>query len=222
MKDQMINRRSFIQKTSVITSSAGMLTLLSQTSEARPYAGNEDNVHIIGPKEGFSTHIGTMLSMMTWMRTTMLRSVAGLTTEQLDYLHDEKSNTIGAMLMHLAATETFYRIHTIENVPWGDWSEAIKSKWDVPMSLGEPARKSIKGNNLDYYINMLNETREKTIAEFRKKDDQWLMQVDPRFFGGKPTNNYCKWFHVCEHESNHNGQIKWIKGRLPGAKEAKE
>ena len=32
-----------------------------------------------------------------------------------------------------------------------------------------------------------------------------------------PTNNYCKWFHVCEHEANHNGQIKFLKGRVPGA-----
>jgi uncharacterized damage-inducible protein DinB len=221
MKTNTINRRNFIQKTSLITSSVGMLSFFNETADAKPIAA-EDNIHIIGPKEGFSTHIGTMLSMMTWMRQTMLRSVTGLTKEQLDYLHDEKSNTIGAMLMHLAATETFYRIHTIENVPWGDWSADAKSKWDVPMRLGEDARKSIKGNNLDYYISALNETREKTTAEFRKKDDQWLMQIDPRFFGGKPTNNYCKWFHVCEHESNHNGQIKWIKGRLPGAKEAKE
>ena len=43
------------------------------------------------------------------------------------------------------------------------------------------------------------------------------MAIDKTWPWG-PTNNYCKWFHVCEHESNHNGQIKWIKSRLPGAK----
>jgi hypothetical protein len=47
-----------------------------------------------------------------------------------------------------------------------------------------------------------------------KRDDAWLMQVDPDS-GNEPINNYCKWFHVCEHESNHNGQIKWLKARLP-------
>jgi hypothetical protein len=30
-----------------------------------------------------------------------------------------------------------------------------------------------------------------------------------------PTNDYCKWFHVCEHESNDDAQIKWIRNRLP-------
>ena len=28
----------------------------------------------------------------------------------------------------------------------------------------------------------------------------------------------CKWFHVCEHESHHAGQIDMLKKRLPGAK----
>jgi hypothetical protein len=66
-------------------------------------------------------------------------------------------------------------------------------------------------------LNTLKEVRENTIKEFKKRDDKWLFSVDESWPWG-PTNNYCKWFHVCEHESNHNGQIKWIKGRLPGAK----
>ena len=41
------------------------------------------------------------------------------------------------------------------------------------------------------------------------------MKVDPDWPWG-PTNNFCKWFHVCEHESNHNGQIKWIEGPIAG------
>ena len=54
------------------------------------------------------------------------------------------------------------------------------------------------------------------LAEFKKRDDKWFAEVDPSFFGRKPTNNYCKWFHVCEHEANHRGQITLVKKRLPG------
>ena len=86
---------------------------------------------------------------------------------------------------------------------------------------GEAARKGIKGNTLDYYLNILRETRESTLAEFRKRDDAWLMAVD-KTWGWGPTNNYCKWFHVTEHEANHNGQIKLLKSRIPGAKPASE
>jgi uncharacterized damage-inducible protein DinB len=80
--------------------------------------------------------------------------------------------------------------------------------------LGDLGRKKIKGNKLDYYLEILKEVRAHTLAELGKRDDAWLMQVDRD--GGSPTNNYCKWFHVCEHESHHNGQITWLKGRLPG------
>jgi uncharacterized damage-inducible protein DinB len=176
----------------------------------------DDGINVIGPKEGFSPQVGTLVSMMNWMRMVVLGSVQRMTVEQLDYLHDAKSNTIGAMLLHLAATERYYQLHTFEGKQWGSWDESIKKQWDVPMGLGEGARKTIKGNHIDYYLNALQEVRKKTIEEFKKRDDKWLMTVD-KGWGWGPTNNYCKWFHVCEHESNHNGQIKWIKSRLPGA-----
>jgi uncharacterized damage-inducible protein DinB len=177
--------------------------------------GTNDNINQIGPKEGFAPQVGTLVSMMDWMRMVVLRSVCNMTTAQLDYLHDPKSNTIGAMLLHLAATERYYQLHTFEGKKWGAWSEAEKKQWDTAMSLGDAARNEIRGNGLDYYLNRLKEVREHTIRELKKRDDKWLLAVDREWSWG-PTNNYCKWFHVCEHESNHNGQIKWIKSRLPG------
>ncbi|MBS1597080.1 MAG: DUF664 domain-containing protein [Bacteroidetes bacterium] len=212
------NRRSFIA-TSMTTLTG--LALFAQSGFAHETTADDD-IHIIGPKSGYAPQIGTLVSMMTWMRVTVLRSVEKLNQEQLDFLFDPHSNTIGAMLMHLAATETFYQTNTfIDGFPQ-DYTEADKKIWDIPMNLGEPARKSIKGHDLKYYTDMLSQVREKTLAEFRKRDDAWLMKVDPKFFAGKPTNNYCKWFHVCEHESNHNGQIKWIAKRLPGVKPGDE
>jgi hypothetical protein len=121
------------------------------------------------------------------------------------------------MLFHLAATERYYQIHTFEGKKWGDWNEQDKRRFDIAMSLGEEARKTIKGNSLDFYLSTLKEVRENTVSEFRKRDDTWLFSVDENWPWG-PTNNYCKWFHVCEHESNHNGQMKYIKSRLPKGK----
>lgn len=209
------SRRNFIRNTVLLTTGLGTLPLFQPEASAKPFAP-EEGLHIIGPKEGFSPQVGTLVSMMTWMRATVLRSVSKLSTPELDHLLDANANSIGAMLLHLAATETFYQANTFEGR--GDFNDAEKKQFGAAMGLGDQGRKMIKEHDLNYYLDQLKTVREKTLTEFRKRDDQWLMSVDPKFFSDQPTNNYCKWFHVAEHESNHNGQIKYIKSRLPGAK----
>jgi uncharacterized damage-inducible protein DinB len=174
--------------------------------------------NVFGPRPGYSPQIGTLVSEMIWMRGAVLRATKGMTQEQLDFLLDAKANRIGALLLHLAATEKLYQLITFDNVKPDalDKDPAFK-EWAVPMDLGEPARQAIKGHNLDYYLSLLQEGREKTFAEFRKRDDAWLMSID-KTWGWGPTNNLCKWFHVCEHESHHTGQISLLASRTPGAK----
>ena len=205
-------RRSFL-KTAAFAAGFSGVSLLAKPSAAVA----DESETIVGPKEGYSPEIGTLTSMMAFMRRQVYGSTKGFSVKELDFLLDEKANRIGALLLHLVATETYYQMNTFDGMKWGSWPDAVKQKWDVPMGLGEPARKAIVGNNLDYYVNLLKETREKTLAEFRKRDDKWLLAVD-KDWGWGPTNNYCKWFHVTEHEANHNGQIKLLKSRLPGAK----
>jgi hypothetical protein len=207
----MTNRRDFIKKATAI-SGIGILPNINISVEPKV----EESIHIIGPKVGFSPQVGTLLSMMIQMRYIVTLGVEGLEIKELDYLHDAKANSIGSMLLHLAATERQYQIKTFE---WNiDFKGDGKINWDAAMRLGDKARTAIKGNSLDYYLNILKETRETTIAEFKKRDDKWLNKIDPKGFQNLPTNNFCKWFHVCEHESNHNGQIKWIKSRISSLK----
>lgn len=210
------SRRHFFMNAAAFTAAASGLTLLSS-----PAYSEDSDVNVIGPKKGYSAQIGTLVSMMAWMRSTVLRSVKGMSQKDLDYLFDANSNTIGSLLMHLAATDRIYQINTFEGNPLKDLPTSYKEKWGAAMELGDGARKAIKGHDLDYYLNLLSETREQTLAEFRKRDDDWLLAVD-KTWGWGPTNNYCKWFHVCEHESNHNGQIKFLAKRLPGAKGGSE
>ena len=209
-------RRSFLKATAALTTGITGLTLMPD-----PARSDDSDLSVVGPKRGYSPQIGTLVSQMAFMRWQVLNSVKGLSQKDLDFLLDDKANRIGALLLHLAAVERFYQLNTLDGLAPNDIPEAWKEKWGLPMELGEPARKAVVGNSVDYYLNILGETREKTLAEFRKRDDTWLMAVD-KSWGWGPTNNYCKWFHVTEHEANHNGQIKMLKSRLPGAKPAGE
>ena len=203
------NRRTFL----MTTAAAAAVIMLPEMAVAAP----SESYTIVGPKPGYSPQIGTLVSMMAWVRPAVTGPVKGITQPNLDHLFDANANSIGALLLHLAATETFYQLHTFEGIKWGNWPDAVKQKWQAASELGDAGRATIKGHELEYYLNALKETREKTLAEFKKRDDAWLMAVDQNWYWG-PTNNYCKWFHVCEHESHHAGQIDMLLKRLPGAK----
>jgi hypothetical protein len=209
-------RRNFLGATAA-TVTAGLCASLAVAPPVQ--AADAPGLDVIGPKPGYSPQVGTLVSMLTWMREAngILSATKGLSQADLDYLFDANANSIGALMLHLAATETYYGLHTFQGLKWGTWSGEIKQKWDPAMELGDAGRKTIKGHDRDYYVNILHEVREKSLAEFVKRDDTWLLAVDKDWPWG-PTNNYCKWFHVCEHEAHHTGQIAMMRKRLPGAK----
>ena len=211
------NRRSFLKSSAALATGLSALAgelFLPHTSEA-----DDSNLNLLGARTGYAPQMGTFVSMLTWIREAngVISATKNLTMADLDYLIDPKANNIGALMLHLAATETYYQLNTFEGKKWDTWPDSVKQQWDAAMNLGDAGRKTIKCHDRDHYLNSLQETRAKTLAEFRKRDDAWLMAVDKDFPWG-PTNNLCKWFHVCEHEAHHTGQIAFLKKRLPGAK----
>jgi uncharacterized damage-inducible protein DinB len=209
-------RRSFLGA-SAATVTAGLCASLLPAQPS--LAADATDLNVLGPRPGYSPQIGVFVSQLTWMRDAngVLSATKGLTQADLDVLFDQTANSIGALMLHLAATETYYGMHTFDGMKWDSWPDAVKQKWDPAMNLGDAGRKSIKGHDRDYYVSILHEVRAKTLAEFAKRDDAWLLAVDKTWPWG-PTNNLCKWFHVCEHEAHHTGQIALLRKRLPGAK----
>ena len=116
--------------------------------------------------------------MLTWMQRAIIAPTRKLTQSDLDYLFDKEANSIGGLMLHLAATETYYQRHTFNGEAWGKWPADISAKWDAAMRLGDAGRATIKGHNLAFYTDALNEVRERSLAESRKRDDAWLMTVD--------------------------------------------
>ena len=217
-----MHRRKFF--TSAFLGAAGLHAFSASASQgAIPLpksATAPGSIYVIGPMEGYSPQIGTIVSMLNYNRSTIIGLTKDMTMADLDHLQDAKSNTIGSLIMHLGAVDKYYQINSFEG---REMTDAEKKYWGAAMDLGKEGRKNIIGKELKFYIDLITEVREKTLAEFKKKDDDWLLAVDPKFGDGKtPFNTYWKWFHVCEHESNHRGQIAYLKKRLPGAKDTED
>jgi hypothetical protein len=83
--------------------------------------------------------------MLTYARRTLLAAVEGLSRDELDHLHDARSNTIGALLA-----------------------------WSPALDLGEQGRREIRGRELESYVDELTRTRQITLAALAGRDDAWL------------------------------------------------
>lgn len=164
---------------------------------------------LIGDIPGFAPQIARLVSMMNYARSTTLQAVAGLGVDELDYLHDPHSNSIGALLAHIGAAEVGYQAATFDA---RSLSEEEKQQWSAAIDLGEKARNEIRGYELDHYLKKLDQVRAKTLAELGRRDDRWL-EEETSFGSGQRVNNYFKWFHVIGHEINHRGQIQWLRSR---------
>jgi uncharacterized damage-inducible protein DinB len=170
-----------------------------------------ERLFLIGPLAGFDAEIARLVSMLNYSRWTTLEAVDGLSAGDLDHLHDEKSNSIGALLLHIAAVEFSYQVGTFEG---RGLNRRETAEWQAALELGERGRREIRGRRLEEYLQILEGVRARTLAELGGRKDPWLFEEQP-FWSGKPANHYFMWFHVFEDELNHRGQIRWLRRRLP-------
>ena len=168
----------------------------------------KDSTRMMGPANGFSPQIGTLVMMLNNLSKRVENTVGLLNQQETDFLLDEKANSVGALVMHLAAAEALYQVMTFEGRRFNDEEQ---KKWGVALDLGDQARKKFTGQPIEYYLAIYREVRQKTINELRKRDDAWLAKVQPAY----EVNNHFCWFHVMEHQSSHLGQILMLQKRFP-------
>jgi uncharacterized damage-inducible protein DinB len=162
----------------------------------------------IEPLAGYTPTIGRLVGILLYARQTTLAAVEGMSVAELDHLHDDSSNSIGALLAHIGAVERGYQCMTFEDrVPTADEQAA----WEPALKLGAEGRRLLRGRSLDDYIRELSEVRRLTLEGLAARDDGWL----ERSLRAAPAMNaHWAWFHVAEDEINHRGQMRWLRARL--------
>ncbi|MEO9482040.1 MAG: DUF664 domain-containing protein [Ekhidna sp.] len=164
--------------------------------------------NVIKPAKGYSNDIGNMISMLDDLKGRVTRIVSNMDQKGTDFLLDENANRIGAMIMHLAATEVYYQKYTLEGRAFN--AEENK-KWGAAMSLGDAGRETLKDQPISYYLDIWDQVRSETKALLKEKDDKWFAKKT----SAGSMNNHWAWYHVMEHQANHMGQIRLIQGRIP-------
>ena len=161
----------------------------------------------VAAQEGYSPQVGVMVSMLDDLKGRITRMVKDLNQEETDFLMDDQANRIGALILHLAATEVYYQVYTFEE---RNFNKEEEKKWDAALNLGNDGREELKGKPISYYLGIWDEVRTKTKEQLKAKDDDWFAKNAP---GNRMTNHWA-WFHVMEHQSNHMGQVAIIRKRM--------
>jgi len=146
--------------------------------------------------------------MLNYARHTTLAAVEGISIAELDHLHDDSSNSIGALLAHIAVVERGYQFLTFEERA----ATAVEmAAWEPALTLGADARRLLRGKPLEHYVRELEEVRRLTLEGLAARDDTWLERP---LRAAPAMNAHWGWFHVAEDEINHRGQIRWLRARL--------
>jgi uncharacterized damage-inducible protein DinB len=170
-----------------------------------------DDLFVIGEREGYAPEIGILVGMLQNARHYLVSAARGLRTEDLDARPGTAVNTIGSILAHLDAVENLFQRLTFEGRRF-DPEESARYRAAFELEASDRPR----GRALSSYLDALRETRERTLAGMRGRDDGWLRE--PKTFAGRPANLHYFWLHLLQDEARHTGQIILIRKHLmPGA-----
>jgi uncharacterized damage-inducible protein DinB len=166
----------------------------------------------VAPLTGFSPRIGRYLAMMDDVSARVLSYVDGLSAEQLSWFPDESCESIGTLLLHIAAVERSWIGEDICRRPMGEeWLPAFAIRFELPQ---------ISGKELPYFVNILKKTRDETKTDLAKlTDDDLSREIAPLEPGEKANAEKrftIEWilYHVLEHEAHHKGQIALMRRLL--------
>ena len=166
----------------------------------------------VNPIPGFDPRIGLYLAQLEDVRERTKRYVDGLTQAQLEWHPNPKVESIGTMLIHVAAVELSWIQEDIRREPMGE-------EWRIgfPIRFGIP---QISGESLAYFIGLLDSTRAVTrdvLAGVTDADlSRALVPLDDEDTPDAPQFTI-EWilYHLIEHEAHHKGQIAVMKRLLP-------
>ncbi|MCH9032437.1 MAG: DinB family protein [candidate division Zixibacteria bacterium] len=168
----------------------------------------------ITPIPGLTPRVGAYLAQMEDVSEQTKKYVADLNPAQLAWYPNDKVESIGTLLLHIAAAERSWIGEDIMR------KEMDEEEWKLafPIRLGIA---QVSGEELDYYLEIMDRTRKETFDCLRALTDDDLAReiapLDPGDAANAGKRFTIEWilYHLIEHEAHHKGQIAVMKRLLP-------
>jgi uncharacterized damage-inducible protein DinB len=165
------------------------------------------------PASGYVPQIGLFLAQMENVRLGTKRYVEGLTPLQLAWHPNPAVESIGTLLLHIAAVEFSWVLEDIFKRPMGrEWEIAFPIRAGIPQVSGQP---------LEHFVDKLDAVRgevRSALATLADSDlDRAIVPQDAGNSEPQIPGYTVRWIlhHLVEHEAHHRGQIAMMKRLLP-------
>ncbi len=101
----------------------------------------------IKTNKDFTEKIGELVCMLEHSREVTLSEISNLNQNDLDYLPNNRSNSIGSLLSHIASIEFVHQCISFEN---RDFTNEEYFEWGAALELGDKGREVIRSHSIDY------------------------------------------------------------------------
>ncbi len=167
---------------------------------------SEENSYRLTHTSNLTPKVAYWYSQMFEVRNRLINILKSINdTSVLDFSPNEhKIETIGTLLLHIAAVEWSWIFEDIDGLKmdYEQWKYAFALKPSVKIP-------QLTGKNLNYYLDRLTDVRKqvhKRLLEFTDEDLNTVVSEPPYTYT-------VEWifFHLVEHEAMHIGQINVLK-----------
>jgi uncharacterized damage-inducible protein DinB len=160
---------------------------------------------------GYNPEIGRWLWALEDTRHDTLKSLDGLTDEDLDNLPPGADNKIGALLYHIAIVEVGW-LHG-EVLEQKSLPPELEALFPADSRDEQKQLTYLQGASLQDHLQRLEKVRASLMAEFRGMSIEEFRR--PRHFPGE-YNVTPEWVlhHLIQHEAEHRGHIQTLRHLL--------
>jgi uncharacterized damage-inducible protein DinB len=164
------------------------------------------------PVPGYSPRVGRYVAQLGEIRQDLLRQTANLTPAQLSWYPNDRVESIGTQLLHVAAIEWSWIFEDIFGRPdeeYDGWEEALPIRVGLPQVRDKPPA---------YFTDRLARVREEALTALRGLSDDDLSRLVPKTPAEPVAEKFTiDWvlFHLVDHEAHHAGQVELMIRLLP-------
>lgn len=169
---------------------------------------NYKRKYIVPLDDSRDNSINYLLAILYDARATTLRSVMGISTDELHWQYAEGWNTIGCLLSHIISISRYFQIWAIDK---REMTAEEKTAIMPGLYMGDYIPQLITSEPIENYIAQLDDSMATMVEKIKALGTEELYRGMEGYDAKTGCNLAWVLYHVAEDEVHHRGQMSIIR-----------